>query len=73
MFIYRQLFNQLKDHLSKKEISLILGPRQAGKTTLILKLKEELEKRGEKTVYFNLDRFEDLELFQSQKTLLERI
>jgi len=73
MFIQRQLLTQLRDHLKQKEISLILGPRQAGKTTLIFRLKEELEKQGEKTTYFNLDRLEDLEVFQSQKTLLEKI
>lgn len=73
MFIKRQLLDQLKEHLDKKEISLILGPRQAGKTTVILKLKKELEQQGKKTAYFNLDRLEDLELFQTQKTLLERI
>jgi hypothetical protein len=31
--IKRSLFNELKDHLPKKEISFIVGPRQAGKTT----------------------------------------
>lgn len=73
MFIQRDILEDLKKHLNKKEFSLILGPRQAGKTTIILKLKEELEKKGEKTAYFNLDRFEDLGLFQNQKTLLEKI
>lgn len=73
MFIQRELLNQLRKHLSQREISLILGPRQSGKTTLILKLKEELEKQGKKTAYFNLDRLEDLEVFQTQKTLLEKI
>lgn len=52
---------------------MILGPRQSGKTTLILKLKEELEKKGNQTLYFNLDRLEDWEFFQTQKTLLEKI
>lgn len=52
---------------------MILGPRQSGKTTLILKLKEELEKKGNQTLYFNLDRLEDREFFQTQKTLLEKI
>lgn len=73
MLIQRQLPDQLKEHLKQKEISLILGPRQSGKTTLILKLKEELEKKNQKTAYFNLDRFEDLELFRTQKTLLKKI
>lgn len=73
MFIQRQLLNQLQKHLKQKEISLILGPRQAGKTTLVLKLKEDLEKQRQKTAYFNLDRLEDLELFQNQKNILAKI
>lgn len=73
MFIHRQLLDQLKKHLPKKEISLVLGPRQAGKTTLILKLKKELERQERKTAYFNLDRLEDFELFRTQKSLLEKI
>ena len=33
--IKRYLFDDVKEHLSKKEISFIVGPRQAGKTTLM--------------------------------------
>jgi len=42
----------LKPISLKKEISFIVGPRQAGKTTLMLLLKEYLEKKGEKTLFF---------------------
>ena len=41
----------LKPISLKKEISFIVGPRQAGKTTLMLLLKEYLEKKGEKTLF----------------------
>ena len=44
----RLLYNKLFKHLSKKHISLIIGARQTGKTTLMLKLKDELAKNGEK-------------------------
>jgi predicted AAA+ superfamily ATPase len=54
VIIKRDLFEELKNHLSAKEISLIIGPRQVGKTTLMLLLKEYLEKRGEKTLFLNL-------------------
>jgi len=43
--IKRKLHKDLKEHLSKKEISLIIGPRQAGKTTLMMMLKEYLTKK----------------------------
>lgn len=72
-FLQRKIYSELKNHLDKPEISLILGPRQAGKTTLMQKLKDDLEKEGEKSVYFNLDIKRDAESFGTQHTLLRKI
>ncbi len=71
--IKRNLLEQLKGHLSKKEISLIVGPRQAGKTTLMLLLKEYLEKHGEKTLFLNLDIESDNRYFSTQDILIRKI
>ncbi len=71
--IKRKLFEELKDHLFKKEISFIVGPRQAGKTTLMLLLKDYLKKRGEKTLFLNLDIEQDKEFFSSQSRLVKKI
>lgn len=71
--IKRKLFNDLIDHLKQKEITLLMGPRQAGKTTLLILLKEYLEKRGGKTVFFNLDIETDKYFFTSQTNLLKKI
>jgi hypothetical protein len=71
--IKRRLIGPLKAHLREKEISLIVGPRQAGKTTLMEELREELIKSGEKTLFLNLDFDEDKQFFVSQKALLQRI
>jgi hypothetical protein len=65
VIIKRDLFEELKNHLSAKEISLIIGPRQVGKTTLMLLLKEYLEKKGEKTLFLNLDVEVDKQYFVS--------
>lgn len=73
MFIKRHLFNDLKAHLAKKEISLIVGARQAGKTTLMLLLKEHVQEQGQKTVTFNLDIEADRKFFASQDVLLRKI
>lgn len=73
MYIKRHLLDALKAHLSKKEISLIIGPRQAGKTTLMMLLKEHVEVQGKRTVAFNLDIENDRQFFQSQETLLQKI
>ena len=71
--IKRTVFNELKEHLKQKEMTLITGPRQAGKTTLMLMLKEFLDKGGEKTVFLNLDIESDKHFFDSQENLVRKI
>lgn len=71
--IQRKLFEELREHLSKREISLIIGPRQAGKTTLMLLLKEYLEKQGERTLFLSFDFEADKEFLISQRSLINKI
>lgn len=72
-FIFRQVYFQLLQHLDKPEITLLLGPRQAGKTTLIKKLQEELKQKNQPTLLLNLDIIEDRHFFTSQHILLDFI
>lgn len=70
-FIERIVFHNILSSLKNKEITLIIGPRQAGKTTLLLKLKILLEKeRKTKVLYFNLDFPEDKNYFKNQLDLI---
>lgn len=71
--IKRKLINEIRDHLNKKEITLIVGARQVGKTTLMLFLEKELKQRGKKTLYLNLDREVDKKYFTSQENLINKI
>jgi len=71
--IERKLFSDLLSHLSQKEISIIIGPRQSGKTTLMDLLREHLDKKGERTLYLNLDIEWDRPHFESQSALLRKI
>lgn len=71
--IKRKLISGLKSHLSRKEISFIVGPRQAGKTTLMLFLKDYLDKKGAKTLFLNLDIESDRQFFSSQSDLIKKI
>lgn len=71
--IQRNLFNELISEAERKEISFIVGPRQAGKTTLMLYLKKHLEDKGKKTVYINLDIEADTQYFTSQANLIAKI
>jgi uncharacterized protein len=73
VFIKRQLLQEIKEHLHSPEITLIVGPRQAGKTTLMKVIKAELEKKGEKTVFLSLDIEEHKEFFASQAIFLKKI
>jgi uncharacterized protein len=71
--IKRKVFEEIRRHVGQKEIALITGPRQAGKTTLMLFLKKELEKEGKKTLYLNMDIENDRRFFASQHELLRKI
>jgi predicted AAA+ superfamily ATPase len=71
--IKRKLFKEMVDHLPQKEMSLIIGPRQAGKTTLMEMLKAHLENHGQRTLFLNLDIEWDKPHFESQAALLKKI
>ncbi len=73
IMIKRLLLGEIKSHLSNKEFSLIIGPRQSGKTTLMLLLKDYLLKKGEKVVFLNLDVESDRIHFLSQERLISKI
>lgn len=71
--IKRKKYIELKDSLDKKEITLLTGARQSGKTTLLRLLESELKKSGNKTVFFNLDIEADNFHLRSQEGLLRKI
>jgi len=71
--IKRKLFKELKNHLDNKEISLIIGPRQVGKTTLMQLLKADLVSKNKNTVFLSLDIETDREFFDSQLSLIKKI
>lgn len=71
--IKRKILAELRNHLKQKEITLLVGARQAGKTTLLKILEDELKASGYKTVFFNLDIEADNIHFKSQDGLLKKI
>ena len=52
MEIKRTLYPKLLRHLNAKEITILTGARQVGKTTLLKAMKEELETRNKKVIFF---------------------
>ena len=71
--IKRNLFEDLKQHCAQKEISLLVGPRQAGKTTLMLMLRDYLLTQGSNTLFLSLDFDSDQPFFTSQRGLVNKI
>ncbi len=67
--IRRSLREDLVRHLKKPEITLLIGPRQAGKTTLLREIADELQVAGKKTLFYNLDIQKDQVHFIDQETL----
>ena len=73
MNIKRKIHKSIKAHLNKKEITLITGSRQVGKTTIMQELCKELKKKRKKYFFFNLDFEEDFKFFESQSKLLQKL
>jgi hypothetical protein len=66
----REIYDKLKQELRKPEISLLLGARQVGKTSL---LKMIYEKHPGKKAFFDLEMPETLEIFSSHSSLLRKL
>lgn len=60
MYIKRKLENTILQYLESQEIIAIVGPRQAGKTTLL----KEIQKRCEKSAFFTFEDRKMLDLFE---------
>jgi len=60
MKIKRNIFNTLVEQFGEPKISVLVGPRQVGKTFLLRELEEHAKKRGLKTRYFDLEIPDDL-------------
>ncbi len=71
--IHRTVLEELRRDMGREEIAFLIGPRQAGKTTIMQVLQAELEAAGEKTVLLSLDYDDDRIFFDSQRSLLKKI
>lgn len=73
VFIKRSILPQLIAGLKSPEIMLLVGPRQAGKTSLIRKLQEKCASDNIRTMYLNLDVEREAAVLKTQDSLLERM
>lgn len=72
-YIRRRLLSSLTAHLDQPEITVLVGPRQSGKTTILKRLESELRAGGRKTLWLNLDFEDDFRHVASQGSLLQKI
>jgi uncharacterized protein len=56
----RKKYAIIKNHLTVKEFTILIGARQTGKSTILKQLAEELKKEGRSVVFLNLERKEIL-------------
>lgn len=73
MEIQRKLLNNVLNHLTAKEMTVITGARQTGKTTLIKEVEKQLRDKGEKTLYLDLDFEPDFRYFETHETFLQKL
>ncbi len=71
--IKRTVLEDIRKDLKREEIAFLIGPRQAGKTTIMKIIQGELDAAGEKTVFLSLDFDSDKKHFASQQSLLKKI
>lgn len=71
MYIKRTILGDLINHLDKTEITVIIGPRQVGKTYLIQKMLENAKSQNQKTVYLNLDIEDHRHYLESQSIFID--
>lgn len=71
--IKRTITQSLERHLVEKEMTVLIGPRQVGKTYLMKYLQGKLKEKGEKTLFLNLDIDDHRPFFDSQGQLISYI
>ena len=76
-FIVRQIQAEVAQHLEQPEMTIILGPRQVGKTVLLQQLQEWLSQTKNidprAIFYFNLDIIQDWEAVKDQTQFIKFI
>ncbi len=69
----RFIFEKLKEHATKKQMTLLVGARQTGKTTLLRQLQAEFEAEGRSVFFVTLEDPAILELLNSHPDKLFQV
>ena len=71
--IHRTILEEVRQDIRREEIAFLVGPRQAGKTTIMKIMQDELLAGGEKALFLSLDYEYDRVFFASQQSLLKKV
>lgn len=71
--IYRSIVKEIRQQIDRGNIVILIGARQVGKTCILKLLIEEIKKNrtGNGIFYFDLEKEELLEIFQSYRSLMD--
>lgn len=72
MNINRIIYKELVNEIDKPFISILIGPRQVGKTFLMRQLEDECRQNGLKVQFHNLEDPDDLRFFSGNENQLIR-
>jgi len=72
MFFDRQIYSTLKDHVGNNKATILIGPRQVGKTTLMKQLNLDLQTKY-KCLYIDLDIYSQYEKINSYENLINTL
>lgn len=72
MFFERQIYSSLKDQVENKKVTILIGPRQVGKTMLMKQLNLDLQEKY-KCMYLDLDIYSQYEKVSSYENLINTI
>ncbi len=74
MEIKRIVYNELLREIDKPYISIIIGPRQIGKTFLLKQIEQECKRRKLRTKFYNLEDPRDLHYFAgSDEQIIDKL
>lgn len=63
----------IQNSLDRKEITILIGGRQVGKTTILRHILNELKQSGKPVLYLNMDIEDDAAYLASQQKLISRL
>lgn len=64
MFLARKIYQEVKDHLQQKQVTVITGMRRSGKTSIVRQLLLEVESSNK--VYLDLEKADLREIFKEK-------